>query len=151
MLRMVDKEYIRKKHYIEGWSIRKISRNFEVSRQTVRKALEDSNIPHYKLSKEKRSPVLEPYKEIIREWLREDQSAPPKQTHTARRIFDRLVAECHFTGGESTVRTFVRKEKNGHVVHSSNCRLGRTGPGRLGKGQSLYWRKANRSRCSASE
>ncbi|KJR49187.1 Mobile element protein [Desulfosporosinus sp. I2] len=112
---MVDKEYIRKKHYIEGWSIRKISRNFEISRQTVRKALKDSNIPQYKLSKEKRSPVLEPYKEIIREWLKQDQSAPPKQRHTAKRIYDRLIHEYDFTGGESTVRIFVRKEKNGHV------------------------------------
>jgi len=112
---MVDKEYIRKKHYIEGWSIRKISRNFEVSRQTIRKALKDSNIPQYNLSKERISPVLEPYKEVIREWLRQDQSAPPKQTHTARRIYHRLVDEYGFTGGESTVRTFVRKEKNGHM------------------------------------
>jgi len=31
MLEMVDIEYIRKKHFIEGWSIRKISRNLNVA------------------------------------------------------------------------------------------------------------------------
>ncbi|SHN62357.1 hypothetical protein SAMN02745215_04072, partial [Desulfitobacterium chlororespirans DSM 11544] len=64
MLEMVDKEYIRKKHFVEGWSIRKISRNLKVARQTIRKALNDSHIPHYQLTKEKPSPVLDPYKEI---------------------------------------------------------------------------------------
>ncbi|WP_231493606.1 helix-turn-helix domain-containing protein [Alicyclobacillus macrosporangiidus] len=34
---MVDKEYIRKRYYVDGWSIRKISRQCQVSRQTVRK------------------------------------------------------------------------------------------------------------------
>lgn len=69
MFEMIDIEYIRKKHFIEGWSIRKISRNLEVSRQTVRKALESSEIPKYKLSKAKPSPVLDPFKDIILEWL----------------------------------------------------------------------------------
>lgn len=115
MLGMVDKEYIRKKHLIEGWSIRRISRNLDVARQTIRKALKDSNIPQYNLTKERPSPVLEPYKEIIREWLRQDQSAPPKQRHTARRIFSRLRDEHGFTGSESTVRTFVQKEKGQHI------------------------------------
>ncbi|SHN88607.1 IS21 family transposase [Desulfitobacterium chlororespirans] len=115
MLEMVDKEYIRKKHFVEGWSIRKISRNLKVARQTIRKALNDSHIPHYQLTKEKPSPVLDPYKEIIREWLKQDESAPPKQRHTARKIYDRLKEDHGFTGGESTVRTFVQREKRQHV------------------------------------
>ena len=39
LLRMVDIEFIRKKHFVEGWSIRKIARNLGISRQSVRKAL----------------------------------------------------------------------------------------------------------------
>ncbi len=31
-----------------------------------------------------------------------------KQHHTAKRIYDRLVYECNFTGGESTVRRLVQ-------------------------------------------
>lgn len=115
MLGMVDKEYIRKKYFIEGWSIRKIGRNLDISRQTIRKALKDSHIPQYNLTKKRPSPVLEPYKEIIREWLTQDQSAPLKQRHTARRIYSRLRDEYGFTGGESTVRAFVQKEKKQHL------------------------------------
>jgi hypothetical protein len=65
MLGMVDKEYIRKKHLIEGWSIRKISRNLGTARQTVRKALDNADIPVYNLTKQKPSPVLDPYKDIV--------------------------------------------------------------------------------------
>ncbi|WP_181742228.1 IS21 family transposase [Thermoactinomyces mirandus] len=43
--------------------------------------------------------------------LRQDEQAPPKQRHTARRIYQRLVEEYGFTGGESTVRSFVRELK----------------------------------------
>lgn len=115
MLGMVDKEYIRKKYFVEGWSIRKISRNLDVARQTVRKALKDSNIPQYNLTKDRPSPVLEPYKEIIREWLEQDQSAPPKQKLTAKRIFELLQEKYNFAGGESTVRKFVQKEKKRYI------------------------------------
>lgn len=75
---MVDIEYIRKKHYIEGWAIRKISRNLQVSRQSVRKALNSSEIPKYNLSSTKPCPVLDPYKPLILEWLEKDKAAPRK-------------------------------------------------------------------------
>ena len=73
---MVDIEYIRKKHFVEGWSIRKISRNLSVARQTVRKALQSSEIPKYNLTKEKPCPVMDPFKEIVKEWLERDKEQP---------------------------------------------------------------------------
>jgi len=45
MHKMVDKEYIRKLFFLEGWSIRKISRQLPVSRPTIRKMLNDADIP----------------------------------------------------------------------------------------------------------
>ena len=48
MLKMVDIEFIRKKHYLEGWSIRKIARNLGISRQSVRKALASAEMPRYR-------------------------------------------------------------------------------------------------------
>ena len=112
MLEMVDIEYIRKKHLIEGWSIRKISRNLSVARQTVRKVLQSSEIPKYNLTKDKPCPVMDPFKEIVKEWLENDKDQPKKQRHTARRIFHRLCEEYGFTGSESTVRNYVRAVKN---------------------------------------
>jgi transposase len=112
MLEMVDIEYIRKKHLVEGWSIRKISRNLGVSRQSVRKALNSSEIPKYNLSKAKPCPVMEPYKDIILEWLEQDKLQPKKQRLTAHQIYQQLVAQFEFAGSESTVRRCVRLMKN---------------------------------------
>ena len=111
VIRMVDKEYIRKKHMVEGWSIRKLSRSTGLARQTIRKLLESSDLPQYHLSVNRPSPVMDPYRELVSVWLEEDKKAPSKQRHTARRVFDRLVAEYGFTGGRSTVRRLVRALK----------------------------------------
>ena len=115
MIGMVEKEFIRKKHFIDGWSIRKISKNLNISRQTVRKALESSDIPQYTLTREKPSPVMDPYKEIIQTWFELDKTAPPKQEHTARRIYLRLAEGYGFTGAESTVRRYIYKLKRENV------------------------------------
>lgn len=106
---MVDIEYIRKKHFVAGWAIRKISRQLSVSRQSVRKALASADPPRYRLSGPRPCPVMAPFHDLIRSWLAQDEQAPPKQRHTARRIYDRLVEEYGFAGAESTVRHYVAR------------------------------------------
>lgn len=50
---------------------------------------------------------------FIQECRKEDEvEGIRKQRHTAKRIYDRLVAERGFIGGESTVRAKVRELKN---------------------------------------
>lgn len=109
MLQMANYEFIRKQHFLLGKSIRQISRETGYSRQVIRKALTSTEIPVYQLSKPKPKPVIDFVKPIILEWLRQDEQAPPKQRHTAKRIYQRLVDEHGFTGGESTVRRYVRE------------------------------------------
>ena len=53
------------------------------------------------------SPALDPWKSTIDGWLAEDESAPRKQRHTARRVFQRLIEEHGAEVGESTVRRYV--------------------------------------------
>jgi len=48
-------------------------------------------------------------RDVITEWLESDKTAPKKQRHTAKRIFDRLCQEYQFTGSERTVRHYVHK------------------------------------------
>lgn len=108
---MVDKEYVRKRHFVDGWSIRELSRQLKIARQTIRKMLEDAELPKYKRKEERACPVMDPYRAFIENILLEDKNAPIKQRHTAVRIFERLVDEYGFSGGESTVRHFVRKLK----------------------------------------
>ena len=109
MLKMVDIEFIRKKHFVDGWPIRRISRQLGISRQAVRKALSSSDVPRYHLTKPRACPVMDPFRQIIITWLTDDHKAPPKQRHTAKRIYDRLVEEYDFAGTESTVRKFVAR------------------------------------------
>ncbi|CAN5922330.1 hypothetical protein BH23ACT10_BH23ACT10_11360 [soil metagenome] len=47
------------------------------------------------------------YEATIRGWLVADLAAPAKQRHTARRVWQRLIAEQGADVGESTVRAFV--------------------------------------------
>lgn len=53
------------------------------------------------------SPLLDRWKATIDRWLEEDRSAPRKQRHTARRVWQRLVEEEGAVIGESTVRRYV--------------------------------------------
>lgn len=51
---------------------------------------------------------------LIDAWLAADQDAPPKQRHTAKRIFDRLVVEYAYEGKERAVREYVHDWKQAH-------------------------------------
>ena len=95
MYGMVGKEYIRKRHFVDGWSIREISKNCKISRQTVRKMLQEAEIPKYKLTKVKSIPVMERWVPVIEAWLHEDKQpgVPKKQQHVASRIYKRLKEE----------------------------------------------------------
>ena len=108
MLKMVDVEYIKKRQQ-DGWSIRKIARQLEVSRQTVRKILASpAEPPQYRQQRPRPAPVMGPYLDLVAAWLAADETAPRKQRHTAKRVFDRLVTEYGFAGSEVTVRRAVR-------------------------------------------
>lgn len=107
MLKVVDIECIRKLHFKEGWSIRKIAKELGHARKTVRKALKNAGPWEYRLTEPRAKPVTGPVLELIRSWLVADQSAPKKQRHTARRIYERLCAEYGFQGSESSIRRVV--------------------------------------------
>lgn len=109
---MDQREQIRRAYFIEGKSIRQIARERHHDRHTVRKALHDAGPPRYTLRERRPRPILGPFLAVIDHWLGEDQQRPPKQRHTARRIYDRLVvAEYGFRGGESMVRQYVREHR----------------------------------------
>jgi transposase len=108
----VDKrEQIRRSYYVDGWSVRRIARECHWDRRTIRKALRDAGPPRYTLRESRARPVLAPYVAQIDAWMEADLTSPPKQRHTARRIFERLVEEHGFKGGESTIRRYVREHR----------------------------------------
>jgi transposase len=111
MVKVEEKERIRRAYFFQRKSIRQIAREFHHARRTVRKAIYDAAPPQYTRVVPAAKPVLGPSTAIIDRWLDEDLSGPKKQRHTARRIYHRLVEEHGFKGGESTVRRYVRRHR----------------------------------------
>jgi transposase len=99
-------ERIRRDHRQEGLSVRALSVRHRVHRRAVRAALASAVPPERKVP-ERESPALGPYEQIVRGWLTADLAVPRKQRHTARRVWQRLVAEHGAQVAESTVRAFV--------------------------------------------
>jgi transposase len=123
MLKMANIELIRKLHFKEGRSIRQISKDLKLSRQTIRKALHENEIPTYQRTKPVANPVIDPVKPIIIQWLADDETAPLKQRHSATQIHRRLAKEYGFKGGESTVRRFVRQYRQLNETPNSSIPL----------------------------
>lgn len=107
-----DYDQIRKM-YLSGISQREIAKQLHISRNTVAKYCRGNAVPWERKIPERESLVLtEKVVTFIKACLEEDErEGVAKQTHTARQIFNRLVAEEGFTGGESTVRRKVRELK----------------------------------------
>jgi transposase len=102
---------IRHDSWREGLSVRALARKYGVHRRLVRDALSRAE-PGPRKTPERRSPRLEPFKEIIDGWLRADLDAPRKQRHTVKRIHARLLEEHDAAGvSYSAVRDYVSRRR----------------------------------------
>jgi transposase len=104
-------EQIRRDRRVEKLSIRELADRHQVHRRTVRQALDNAVPPPRKSYPRRPRPAIEAYVEIIDGWLVTDQGVPRKQRHTARRVWQRLVAEHGATLSEVTVSRYVRRRK----------------------------------------
>ncbi|MHB1951861.1 MAG: IS21 family transposase [Acidiferrobacteraceae bacterium] len=104
-------EQIRRDRDREGLSIRALAQRHGVHRRTVKQALASPVPPAKRRPVSRPAPKLGPYRAVIDEWLLADRAAPPKQRHTARRIWRRLVDEHGADVAEVTVRQHVRSRK----------------------------------------
>ena len=97
--------------HVEGLSQREAARRFGIHRNTVRKMLAFSVPPGYRRATPPRRPKLGAVTAIIDQILAADRSAPPKQRHTAKRIFERLRTEHGYAGGYTSVKDYVREHR----------------------------------------
>lgn len=112
VITMQDYDEIRRR-YNSGESQRHIAKTLGISRNTVKKYCEGNAVPWERKTPERVSTVLtEDTVNFIQNCLEEDANEHlKKQNHTAKRIYDRLVEEKGFAGGESTVRAKVNELK----------------------------------------
>jgi len=87
MIKMAQLEDIRKMYFMEGLSIREISRRTGIHRDTISKyvSLQEPKPPKYQLTKERPHPVLGPYIPIIKQIIEDDKSRHRKQRHTGKK------------------------------------------------------------------
>ena len=104
---------VRRAHFQDGLSGRRIARDFGISRDSVAKMLAYSEPPGYRRTAAIKRPKLDAYISHIDQWLAEDKGRPRKQRHTAKRIFERLRDECGFDGGYTIVKDYVRAKMRG--------------------------------------
>jgi transposase len=98
----------------QGMGINQLARTFHHSKRKIRQILDEAEPSPYP----KRRPgpsVLDPFKPVIDAILKADETAPPKQRHTAAKIFRRLRAEHGYSGSAERVRLYVCSQRQRHV------------------------------------
>jgi len=104
-------EQIRRDRRAGESSIRELAERHRVHRRTVRQALASAVPPPRKAYPRRPRPAVDAYAAVIDGWLLADRDAPRKQRHTARRIWQRLVAEHGASLAEVTVSRYVARRR----------------------------------------
>ena len=104
----------------QGLSHREISRKLGVSRTTVVKYANHGDYSPKPLGSGHagRSLVDAGYSAVVDGWPAADLRMPVKQRHTATRAYERLVAECGFTGSYSSVQRWIKRWRREHRMES---------------------------------
>jgi transposase len=87
---------------------------YRIGWRTLKKMLAHDEPPGYQQAERRPKPKLQAFLPVIRQILEDDGKAPPKQRHTAHRIFQRLRDEHGYTGGETVVKDAVREWRVSH-------------------------------------
>lgn len=100
---------IRRRRLVDGETISGIARELRVSRNTVKKYLNQSEPPAYRRS-EQPKPKLGDYEARLVGWLEQDAQRAKRQRRTARRLFEDLQAE-GYAGAYDSVQRVVKAWK----------------------------------------
>lgn len=114
MLKMSQINYIRDLRDC-GYSAKEIQEKTNADPKTIRKYLRQDDFSLKPPIKQVHLSILDDFKETIDTWLKEDKQNWHKQRHTAKRVYDRLVSECGFTGSYSVVQRYIKSCRE-HMV-----------------------------------
>ena len=112
VLEVTEINYIRQQVNGKGHTYAEIARRTNRDPRTVKKYADlDEFQPELKRKKHQPSPVMDPVKNIVDQWLIEDLKKKKKYRRTAKRIWELLKEEYNFRGSDRTVRAYVSKRK----------------------------------------
>jgi transposase len=115
-------------------SLRQAARAYRLNFRTVHKIVHHQEPPTFHRGRPRPKPVLDPFLPILHQILLEDRGAPPRQRHTARRVYERLRDEHDYPGCPSIVRAAVAAWKQSqaevfvplsHPPGEAQCDFGR--------------------------
>lgn len=105
---------VRLAHHRDHASIRKICRDLNLSRNTVRKIIRSDATEFVYERKVQPRPKLEPFRERLAAYLKEDSAKPVRQRRTALLLFEQLQRD-GFDGSYDSVRRYVQKWRKSAV------------------------------------
>jgi transposase len=89
-------------------SIRQVSRETGISRNTIKKYLQDSSPPEYKRSKPPVLHTLAPYKDQLEQWYKQDLLLPVRERRTGFKLYEQLIPQ-GYKGAYCTVARYLKK------------------------------------------
>ena len=104
---------VRRRVLVEGASKRSVCLEYRLGWWTLAKILANSEPPGYRMAAARPRPKIGEFGGVIDEILDADRTAPPKQRHTSKRIFERLRDEYGYTGGITQVKDAVAAARLG--------------------------------------
>jgi transposase len=106
---------IRRRVLVDGESKRSVQRQFKLHWKTLQKILNQPEPSGYQTAKPRAKKKLGPFLPVIDDILQRDRQAPPKQRHTAKRVFERLRDEHGYAGGLTVVKQAVQAARQQHA------------------------------------
>ncbi|MBU8908976.1 IS21 family transposase [Desertibacillus haloalkaliphilus] len=124
MLEVDEIKYIRNEVNSKGYSYSDVARRTNTDYRTVKKYADlDEFQPEMKRKKAQPAPVMDPVKDLVDQWLKDDMKKKKKYRMTAKRIWQLLKKEVGFQGAERTVREYVSKRKQELLEESGDAAL----------------------------
>lgn len=108
---------IRRRHLVNQESISSIALDLNLSRNTVRKYINQTAPPNYH-RRTQPTPKLGEYQAVLESWLDTDRHLPRPQRRTAQRLFEGLQIE-GYTGAYDSVQRFTKHWKSTYIKPSS--------------------------------
>ena len=101
-----------------GYSAKEIQEK-DADPKTIRKYLNQDDFSLKPLIKKVYLSILCEFEETIDTWLKENKKNLYKQQYTAKRVYDRLVSDCGFTGSYSVVQCYIKACREHAVAKAS--------------------------------
>lgn len=111
---------IRRYHFVEGRSIKQISRDLSISRNTVRKVIRGGATEHSYDREEQPLPKLGSYTNRLDELLEENIHRPKRRRMTAQHMFEILQGE-GYQGAYDSVQRYAKKWREERGREPDQC------------------------------